>query len=347
MKRFTETTKWTGNKWFRRLPAEYKLLWLYLLDSCDCAGVWEVDLELAGFLLGSEYTYDDMMEHFSARLEPIGEEKIFIRKFIEFQYGVLTEKCPPHRTVIATLTKHNIPYSKTPENTILIQPTPHGNGYPNRYPKEYPNVRVQVRAQEKEKEKEKDKEKERDKPRVPVRNINEQHSIINKEDKKPSKTTKPRKKAARHVANDPPDYETVRSFMIEYAKQKEWSVIDMCGDYAEQFLDHYTSCNWTQKGGQIITDWKAAARKSLRMYKDNPRNNDTGRGGAPPEDPRKRIQRIQKENEARRAAEPWKDGLTDDQKERRGNMHSLAEIIQKKLGAPPTTGPKAGTPRQA
>ena len=52
MKRFTETTKWTVNPWFRKLPARLKCLWMFFLDSCDAAGVIEPDWELISFQIG-------------------------------------------------------------------------------------------------------------------------------------------------------------------------------------------------------------------------------------------------------------------------------------------------------
>lgn len=48
MKRFTETGKWE-DKWFRGLSPAHKLIYLYLLDVCDQAGFWEIDIEGAAF----------------------------------------------------------------------------------------------------------------------------------------------------------------------------------------------------------------------------------------------------------------------------------------------------------
>ncbi len=50
-KRFTDTTKWT-DKWFRKLSVCEKLMFLWLVDNCDNAGFWEVDLELAAMQIG-------------------------------------------------------------------------------------------------------------------------------------------------------------------------------------------------------------------------------------------------------------------------------------------------------
>lgn len=51
MKRFTETEKWT-DRWFRKLQPAEKLLWLYILDICDNAGFFELDVEMASFITG-------------------------------------------------------------------------------------------------------------------------------------------------------------------------------------------------------------------------------------------------------------------------------------------------------
>lgn len=48
MKRFTETNKW-DDKWFRGLSPAHKLIYLFMLDVCDHAGFWEIDIEGAAF----------------------------------------------------------------------------------------------------------------------------------------------------------------------------------------------------------------------------------------------------------------------------------------------------------
>lgn len=50
-KRFTDTNKWEDKR-FREMEPVEKLLYLYILDHCDIAGFWEIDLELASFKIG-------------------------------------------------------------------------------------------------------------------------------------------------------------------------------------------------------------------------------------------------------------------------------------------------------
>tara|TARA_R110000868_G_scaffold51318_2_gene162881 strand:- start:558 stop:881 length:324 start_codon:yes stop_codon:yes gene_type:complete len=61
MKRFTETQKWE-DPWFRRLRPEMKLLWQWLCDKCDNAGIIDPDLELASFQIGYQYPSDTLLE---------------------------------------------------------------------------------------------------------------------------------------------------------------------------------------------------------------------------------------------------------------------------------------------
>lgn len=109
-KRFIDTTIWIQNKWFRKLDPKHKLLWIYLLTSCDQVGVWEEDIELASMLIGYEYTIDDLDNVFVDRLKKFNGKKYWIVDFINFQYGVLQEggKNRPHQSYIDLLKKHRL-----------------------------------------------------------------------------------------------------------------------------------------------------------------------------------------------------------------------------------------------
>ena len=101
-KRFTDTEKWTGRPWFRKLSPAGKLLWLYMLDTCDLAGVIQLDVDLAAFVIGTPITTETLTEMGKQVME-IDGGKLWVTDFVSFQYGELKESCRPHNAVIRCL----------------------------------------------------------------------------------------------------------------------------------------------------------------------------------------------------------------------------------------------------
>ena len=134
-KRFTDSLKW-ADPWFQDLPVAMKAFWIYLLDNCDHAGFWKVNLRLAQFQIGTELNESDIDQHFAERVRKINDELWFVPKFITFQYGELSPDCRPHKPVLALLSKYGI---KTLNKGLS-------------------NGTNSAKEQEQEKEKEKDKE---------------------------------------------------------------------------------------------------------------------------------------------------------------------------------------------
>lgn len=111
-KRFTDTEKWKDT-WFDGLSCHYKLAWFYMLDTCDIAGVWDVNLRHLSFNVGHDFEYAELKRVFKDRILEIEGDKWFIEKFSDFQYGELKETCKPHLAVIKILKKHSLKgYSK-------------------------------------------------------------------------------------------------------------------------------------------------------------------------------------------------------------------------------------------
>lgn len=116
-KRFTDSSKWTNNKWFFNLKIEEKLFWIFLLDSCDTVGVWEENLELANRIIGYEYPMDTLLNVFNKQIVVFKDgRKWWVREFCDFQYGGLNEDSPskPIQSYIRLLKKHGLwkEYSK-------------------------------------------------------------------------------------------------------------------------------------------------------------------------------------------------------------------------------------------
>ena len=135
-KRFTETEKWK-DKWFRQLRPEYKLAFLYLLDNCDHAGIIDLDEQLADFQIGATIDWTGFFLACGDRIASVHGDKKILTRFIEFQYGELSQDCKAHNPVFASLQKHRV-----------------SKGYPKGI------QRVQDKDKDKDKDKVKDKEGE-------------------------------------------------------------------------------------------------------------------------------------------------------------------------------------------
>lgn len=107
MKRFVETEKW-NDPWFRRLPRDYKLLWDYLYTRCDNSGVWSVDWDLVKFHVGIDYNEAEALKIFGDRVKDIGRCRWWLPKFVEFQFGVMSEASRVHQSVITLMKKQGV-----------------------------------------------------------------------------------------------------------------------------------------------------------------------------------------------------------------------------------------------
>lgn len=135
----------------KRLPADCKLFWSYLLLDCDHAGFWEVELDVANIRLGVDLTEEGLLEAFEGKIIDCGDGKWFVPSFIEFQYGELKEGHRVHDSVIKKLKSKGFCHIKL-EKLKGIQ----------RVSIPFPNS--SERDKEKEKDKVKVKEKEKDTP---------------------------------------------------------------------------------------------------------------------------------------------------------------------------------------
>lgn len=107
MKRFTETEKWS-DPWFRKLTANGKLGYLYLLDRVDNSGVIDIDRDLADFQIGTAIDWDALIHQLGERIEVLPCGKWHLTRFVSFQFGELRGECKPHAQVIRLQHAHGI-----------------------------------------------------------------------------------------------------------------------------------------------------------------------------------------------------------------------------------------------
>lgn len=108
-KRFIDTDLFKKS-FFRGLEAPYKVLWIYILTDCNFAGIWEVDLEVAGLRCGFDYCIKGVMKSpLAEKIVPVDNgEKWFIPSFVDFQYGTLNESNRAHAAVCRILERYQI-----------------------------------------------------------------------------------------------------------------------------------------------------------------------------------------------------------------------------------------------
>jgi len=100
-KRFTDTGKWNKPE-FSNYTWKQKLMWIYLCDNCDHAGIWDINLKLISFHLGEPITLQEITDLFGNKIK-ILDQKLFLNGFVEFQYGKLNDKNQVHRSVLNRL----------------------------------------------------------------------------------------------------------------------------------------------------------------------------------------------------------------------------------------------------
>ena len=112
MRRWTETTKWQ-DRWFRRLVPTSKLFYLYLLDECDEAGVWEIDFDLFAVMSGISISPESLIEDLGNRIQVLEGEQILVRKFLPYQQPKgLQAHVPLHQKIQRRLDVHGLVYDE-------------------------------------------------------------------------------------------------------------------------------------------------------------------------------------------------------------------------------------------
>jgi hypothetical protein len=161
-KRMTDAEKWK-DPFFEELNNEAKLAWLFLLDDCDNAGIWQKSLKRLNYNCNSNFTEDSLYKILKDRIEIISDDKWFIPKFLTFQYGInwITSN---NKAVISA--KNKLEALKLIKNNTLS------------IPYIYPIDRAKDQDKVKDKVKDKDKIKEEDKVKSKAEVIDDMFSDI-------------------------------------------------------------------------------------------------------------------------------------------------------------------------
>jgi len=105
-KRLTDTEKWNDD-WYLSLSNDYRIIWQWLLDNCNHAGICKKNIRLINFMCNTNISEEDLMEAMEGRVLLI-KNNWFIPKFLAFQYTSLDSNRPVIISVIKELEKNNL-----------------------------------------------------------------------------------------------------------------------------------------------------------------------------------------------------------------------------------------------
>lgn len=257
VKRFTETQKW-ADPWFMDLPAKWKLFWVYLLDNCDNAGVWTPNMRLAAVQIGENFEAAEALRVFAERIEVLPNGKWHVTKFVEFQFGELSDSCKPHKSIKNLMEKHGLAGSS--------------KGYP------YPLDTLQEKEKEKEQEQEQDKDQDKDAPKrkktsktdEPELNVTSTTaSLLNGIEAK-IQSLKPEWRIALTYAEQTCLRDNLRS--VESITEEDWAILrDFLAakvDKAEGFWQPWSRSKFVETIGDVHISALRWASKNRRVRKE-------------------------------------------------------------------------------
>jgi hypothetical protein len=169
-KRFSDSEKW-NDVWFTELNNDQKIIWIYLLDNCDNAGIFKLNIKLINFNCSTNISVEEFIYIFKDRITQINKESWLINKFCTYQYGADFLIKTGNKAVQSAIKKLmevkvvelindnytlSIPYS-SPINTILI-----GDLSPIDSLKDKDRDKEQVKNEEQNKNKNEDRDESRD-----------------------------------------------------------------------------------------------------------------------------------------------------------------------------------------
>jgi len=105
-KRFTDTEKWKDD-WYLSLCNDYRIVWQWLLDNCNHAGICKPSVNLLNMMCNTKLSESELFEIFKDRLINFNTFW-FIPKFVKFQYVSLDSKKPAVISVIKELKINNL-----------------------------------------------------------------------------------------------------------------------------------------------------------------------------------------------------------------------------------------------
>ncbi len=111
MKRFTDTEIWEQD-WYIDLPNKYKLLWNYIKDKCDNAGIWRPNKSILQKIIGEPINLDEFCQFINIekiRIMVLPSGRWFLKDYFIFQYGnTFSPLSPVHKGALKQLVANGV-----------------------------------------------------------------------------------------------------------------------------------------------------------------------------------------------------------------------------------------------
>ena len=112
-KRLTDTEKWNDD-WYLSLSNDYRIIWQWLLDNCNHAGICKRNIKLLNVMCNTDISEGELIEKMEDRVIS-KDNDWFIPKFLKFQYADLLSNRPVIISVSKELIKKKY-YSLVPQS---------------------------------------------------------------------------------------------------------------------------------------------------------------------------------------------------------------------------------------
>ncbi len=145
-KRFTDSQKWNDD-WYISLTNDYKVIWQWLLDNCNHAGICKRSMSLLNLMCKTNIQEKELVKIMEGRIIIINNNW-FIPKFLKFQYSTLLSAKPAIVSVVKELFSNDC---------IKLIPKSFGNDYVI-ISKSFNNHSPIVKDKDKDKDKDTDKD---------------------------------------------------------------------------------------------------------------------------------------------------------------------------------------------
>ena len=105
-KRLTDTEKWNDD-WYISLSNDYRIIWQWLLDNCNHAGICKRSIRLLNLMCNTKVSEEELIKTMEDRVL-IKDNNWFIPKFLKFQYTSLHSNRPVIISVLKELEKNEL-----------------------------------------------------------------------------------------------------------------------------------------------------------------------------------------------------------------------------------------------